>query len=1362
MNRLWNPVLVCVLCLGAITQFAPPVMAQANATGQWQTLPYTMPINPIHVTLLNTGNVLVVSGSGNDPGNPNLQAAVWNPLAGTVTVQTVGFDMFCNGMITLPDGRVLIAGGTIAYTPAFLGSSQASIYDPVNNTFTNQPAMAHGRWYPSVTTLPNGSVMVFSGLTETGPTNSTYEFYTLGSGWSPAYAAPWTPPLYPRMHVLPNGNLFYSGLGPSSNLFNPSTNTWTLNVATTNYDAMRLYGSSVLLPLTPGNNYDPRVMILGGGTTTTPATATTEIIDLGAANPKWVYGPNMSAPRIEMDATILPNGKVLALGGSVNDENAATASLNADLYDPNANTFSPAGTEAFARLYHTVSLLMPDATVWVAGGNPNQGNYEPHMEVYSPPYLFNADGSLATRPTITSLSTSKLGWGGAFTVQTPDAANISSVVLMRDGSSTHAFDFDQRYVGLSFTSGSGVLNVTAPPNANIAPPGYYMLFILNSSGVPSVASFVQFSANPTAQSPTGKITSPASNVMVAAGKSVSFAASGTDPNPGGTISSYYWSFYGGNPSSSTLANPVVTYPTPGTYSAQLTVTDNLGLTDPHPPTLTITVPDFSLAVSPNSNAVTPGSATTSTITVTAGGGFTGNVNLSASGLPPGATAAFSPTAVTNSGSSTMTISTSALVALGAYSVAVTASNGPITHTATFLLEVISPGGTPAINLASGFSAAGMQLNGNAHLVGTRLQLTDTTTINEDGSAFWTAPVSIGSFTTNFAFQLTNPQANGFMFVIQNVGTTALGANAGGLGFAGLYPSVGVKFDLYNEAGEGPNTTGLFTSGDSPTVPATTFGGGINLLSGDLFYVNMVYNGTTLTMTIMDLTVPASFTTSWPINIPATVLGNTAYVGFTGSTGGLTALQQILTWTFNSGTTASPAATPVINPATGTYTSAQTVTITDGTAGSTIYFTTDGTTPTTSSTKYTGTFNVSKTTTVNAIATAPNSTTSAMATSVITIQTSGTTPINFSSGFSAAGIQLNGNSKLVGTRLQLTDTTTTFEDGSAFWSTPVNVGMFTTDFTFQLTNPVANGFMFVIQNVGATALGANAGGLGFAGLYPSVGVKFDLYDQGEGPNTTGLFVSGDSPTVPATTFGGGINLLSGDVLEAHFVYDGATLTLTVTDLTVPGTFTTSWPINIPATVLGNTAYVGFTGSTGGGTALQQFLAWTYYVPSASQTATPAITPATGTYPAAQTVTITDGTAGSTIYYTINGTTPTTASTKYTAPFKVTKTTTVNAIATAPNLANSAVATSVITIQVPVVATPVIKPATGTYTGTQTVSITDSTAGSTIHYTTNGNTPTTSSTIYKGTFRVSTTKTIHAIAVAPNYANSAIATSVITIN
>jgi hypothetical protein len=922
MNSMRGTLLVTgflsLLIFGILAQFAPPAMSQANVQGQWQTLSYTMPINPIHAALLYNGTVLVVSGSGNYPPNTTYQWAIWDPQAGTISVQTSAWDMFCNGMVVLPDGRPFVLGGTIQYDP-FWGQPRTAMYDVASNTLIDAQPMAHGRWYPTGTVLGDGRVMVFSGTNETGSgTNTAVEIYELGVGWSAQYIAPWTPPLYPRMHLLPNGNVFYSGSTPSSATFNPVTTSWTTGVATTNYSGTRTYGSSVLFPLTPANGYKPEVMIMGGGS---PATATTEIIDLSAATPAWVHGPNMSAPRVEMNATILPSGKILALGGSLNDEDETTAALNADLYDPVANVFSSAGTEAYPRLYHSVSLLMPDATVWVAGSNPERGTYTPQMEIYSPAYLFNTDGSVATRPTITSVSTPVIGDGGAFTVTTPDSASISTVVLMRNGAVTHAFNMDQRYVGLSFTAGSGVLNVTGPPNGNIAPPGYYMLFLVNSAGVPSVASMVQISTVPGDTPPTGTITSPASNVTIGYGQSVSYAGTGTSPD--GTITGYSWYFEGGTPSTSNLANPgSVTYATPGTYAATLTVTDNSGLTDPDPPTRTITVTgpaDFSVVLSPAFQLITQGGSTSYIVTVTGENGFAGNVSLSVSGLPSGASASFSSTSVSGSGTSMMTVSTSSSTPTGGYSLTITGVSGTLTNTTKALLMIAESGSTTAINFGSGFSGTGMQLNGNAMLNEGRLQLTDTTTTKEAGSAFWTTPVNVQNFTNVFTFQLTNPNADGFTFTIQNVGATAIGGSGGSLGYAGMRSSVAVKFDLYSNAGEGNNSTGLYTDGATPTVPATTLGGvactaaapcpspttepaGVpNLHSGDVMQVQMTYNGTMLTMTITDTTTPADiFTISWPINIPATVGGNTAYVGFTGGTGGQTAMQDIVTWTYEVG------------------------------------------------------------------------------------------------------------------------------------------------------------------------------------------------------------------------------------------------------------------------------------------------------------------------------------------------------------------------------------------------------------------------------------------------------------------------------
>jgi PKD repeat protein len=703
-----------------------------------------MPINPVHIAVMRNGKVLVVAGSGNVATETNFRAAVWDPVADTIVTQPVAWDMFCNGMVVLSDGRVLINGGTLQYDP-FHGEPRNAVYDPATGLFTDVQNMAHGRWYPTVTTLGDGRVMTFSGLSETGSTNTAVEIYTPGTGWSQEFAAGWTPPLYPRMHLMTDGRVFYSGSGTGSRIFNRSTNTWSGVVATTNYAGTRTYGTSVLLPLTPANGYTPRVMIFGGGN---PATATTEIINLSATPLQWTFGPSMSQARIEMNATILPNGKVLAMGGSVNDEDAATASRNADLYDPAANTFSSAGVNAFPRLYHSGSLLLPDATVALVGGNPARGSYEQHIEIYSPAYLFNLNGTAALRPTITAVTPGTFGYGASFQVQTPDAANISSVVLVRPGAQTHAFDMEQRLVGLSYTVGAGVLNVTSPPNGNIAPPGYYMLFILNSAGVPSVASFVRITAGN--QAPTATITSPASNVTINPGGSVAFSGTGSDVD--GTITAYSWTFTGGSPASSAQANAGnVTYSTPGTYTASFRVTDNGGLQSA-PATRTVTVTDFSLSATPASSTVLPGGSASYTATLNPGAGFTGTVNFSVTGLPSGATASFAPTSLTTSGSTTLSVATSGTTPPGTYPLTIRGTSGPLTRTVNVTLVV----------------------NGDFSISATPAGIT----INRGGTAVYTVTITAGTgFSGTVALSVSNaPSRATVMFnptSVVNSGTSTL-------------------------------------------------------------------------------------------------------------------------------------------------------------------------------------------------------------------------------------------------------------------------------------------------------------------------------------------------------------------------------------------------------------------------------------------------------------------------------------------------------------------------------------------------------------------------------------------------------------
>ena len=667
--------------------------AQADKFGQWTTLPTSMPINPVHVAMLHNGKVLIVSGSGNVAGNSNYQAGIFDPATGLTATQSISWDMFCNGMVILPDGRPLIVGGTLQYDP-FHGETRAAVYDPATNSFTNVQSMSVGRWYPTATVLGDGRVMAFSGLDVNGSTTPAIQFFTAGTGWSSAVNAPWTPPLYPRMTLLPNGKVFYSGPGANSALYDPATNLWTQNVATTKYGGTRTYGTTVLLPLTPANNYAPSVMIMGGAS---PATLTTEIIDLSQPTPAWSWGPDMRQQRIEMNAVILPTGNVLALGGSAVDEQNSSASLKADLFD--GTTFGDAGSNGFPRLYHSVALLLPDATVWVAGGNPSRGTYQNQIEIYQPAYLFTNDGQghviPATRPAIGS-APATVAYGSAFSVSTPDASNISSIALMRAGAVTHAFDMDQRMVGLSFTDqGNGTLMVNAPVNGNLAPPGYYLLFLVNSAGVPSVASWVQMQTSdfslgvtPTSQQVSqGGNTSYTATVTPQTGftGTVNLGVSGL---PAGVTANF--SVPALTSGDSTLNVMVDDTVAPGTYPFTITGTSGSLTHSANASLQVVAAGNFAVTVTPSSRKVFQGANTSWTATVTPQNGFTDPVTLGVSGLPAGVTAVFSVPVLT-SGNSTLNVGVGASVAPGTYPFTITGVSGAITHSASATLTVLVQG-----------------------------------------------------------------------------------------------------------------------------------------------------------------------------------------------------------------------------------------------------------------------------------------------------------------------------------------------------------------------------------------------------------------------------------------------------------------------------------------------------------------------------------------------------------------------------------------------------------------------------------------------------------------------------------------------
>src|SRR5262249_9555182 len=282
---------------------------------------------------------------------------------------------------------------------------------------------------------------------------------------------------------------------------------------------------------------------------------------------------------------------------------------------------------------------------------------------------------------------------------------ISSAVLIRPGSTTHAENMEQRLIGLCgasspCTPSNNTLSLTTPPDGSIAPPGYYMLFLLDSAGVPCKASFIQLTPNSySVVPPTGAITAPSGDMTITAGSAINFGTSTS-------ASTYSWVFPGGTPATSTAQNPGnVTFSVPGTYSTSLTVIDATGNSDPSPPTRTITVlptsPDFSITVGPAAQQVVPGGSTTYTVTVTPLSGFTGTVNLSVgseSGFPTGITSGgFNPASITTGGSSTLAMQTATSTVPYALSLTITGTSGTISHTAstTLLVNLATPVGLSA-------------------------------------------------------------------------------------------------------------------------------------------------------------------------------------------------------------------------------------------------------------------------------------------------------------------------------------------------------------------------------------------------------------------------------------------------------------------------------------------------------------------------------------------------------------------------------------------------------------------------------------------------------------------------------------------
>lgn len=504
--------------------------------GRWGAV-FSLPNVAVHSHVLPDGRVLMWGRRDNpnqsldvDPrspihvGQPPALSAtctpfIWNPATGGLTMTTQPSldaagakkaNLFCSGHAFLPDGRLLVAGGHLADSS---GLNQTCTFDHSTGKWTPGAVMNHGRWYPTLTTLTDGSVLIVSGsYVETKQLNNTVpQIWSNGALTAIAESPAGAFDLYPRMHVASNGRVFITGSLQQTWVLDVSGDgTWSRGPLKT-ANGQRDYAPSVLYDL-------DKVLYVGGGN---QPTANADLLDLSQASPVWTATKPMDFPRRQHNATILADGTVLVTGGTRSGGSGAPQNFNnldpgqpihvAELWHPSTQQWTSLAAEDIDRCYHSTAVLLPDATVLSAGGGEffpieqikeENDPADSHLDaqVFTPPYLCTG----ASRPVISS-APDTTAYGATFHVETAHPDEISKVTWIRLSSVTHSFNTGQRYTELHSQAAGTGLDVTAPASALVCPPGHYMMFLIDKAGVPSVAKIMQIrlpaAAHPLAEAP---------------------------------------------------------------------------------------------------------------------------------------------------------------------------------------------------------------------------------------------------------------------------------------------------------------------------------------------------------------------------------------------------------------------------------------------------------------------------------------------------------------------------------------------------------------------------------------------------------------------------------------------------------------------------------------------------------------------------------------------------------------------------------------------------------------------------------------------------------------------------------------------
>ena len=465
--------------------------------GRWSPVIDT-PLVPVAASALPNGKVLMWSAysTTNFGGSRGYtQTSVFDPATSASTARQVsntGHDMFCPGIANLADGRILVNGGSNA--------SETSIYDPATDSWQDGADMNIPRGYQGTTMLSDGSVFTLGGSWSGGLGGKTAERWTEAGGWRVLSGLPADPFVgndpagiyrsdnHMWLFAWKDETVFHAGPSRNMHWIDPSGSGSYRSAGARGSDTFAINGNAVM--------YEPgRILALGGAQAYTDgqASANATVIDITGSSVSTRTVQSMAQPRVFHSSTVLPSGEIVVTGGQTfprafRDDDSV---MVPEIWDPDTETFRQVAPMAVPRNYHSVGLLIPDGRVLVGGGGLCGGcafNH-PDVQLYTPPYLLNDDGSDAVRPRIISAPDS-VDLNERFEVTTNSA--VSEFALIRMASATHAVNNDQRRIPLTATPGSANLTyeVQMPAEGGVAPPGAYMLFAMDAQGAPSVAAIV--------------------------------------------------------------------------------------------------------------------------------------------------------------------------------------------------------------------------------------------------------------------------------------------------------------------------------------------------------------------------------------------------------------------------------------------------------------------------------------------------------------------------------------------------------------------------------------------------------------------------------------------------------------------------------------------------------------------------------------------------------------------------------------------------------------------------------------------------------------------------------------------------------